>query len=77
MAGKRKIPLICEHIEGHAAKVLVKYAKENKCDLIVLGRSGHSRLWGRLLGHTADRVSEYAPAVFLSFVRKLPVGNNN
>jgi nucleotide-binding universal stress UspA family protein len=38
----------------------VKYAKDKKCDLIVLGHSGHSRLWGHLLGHTADRVSEYA-----------------
>ena len=60
LAKKKGVRLLCEHIEGHPARALVKYAKDKKCDLIVLGHSGHSRLWGHLLGHTADRVSEYA-----------------
>ena len=60
VAKKKGVRLLCEHIEGHPARSLVKYAKDKKCDLIVLGHSGHSRLWGHLLGHTADRVSEYA-----------------
>jgi nucleotide-binding universal stress UspA family protein len=65
LAKKRRVHLACEHVEGHPAKALVKYAEEKKCDLIVLGHSGHSRLWGRLLGHTADRVSEYASCCVL------------
>jgi nucleotide-binding universal stress UspA family protein len=51
------------HLEmkaGHPAKTLVEFAEEGKCDLIVLGNRGHSELWGRLLGHTADRISETA-----------------
>jgi hypothetical protein len=28
--------------------------------LIVRGNRGHSELWGRVMGHTADRVSENA-----------------
>jgi hypothetical protein len=34
--------------------------------LIVQGNRHHSRLWGELIGHTADRVSEQRPAVFSS-----------
>ena len=65
LAKKKGVRVVCEHVEGHPAKILVEYAKEKKCDLIVLGHSGHSRLWGHLLGHTADRVSEYAPCCVL------------
>jgi len=60
VAKEKGVDLFCEHIEGHPAQALVKYARDEKCDLIVLGHSGHSRLWGHLLGHTADRVSENA-----------------
>ena len=45
---------------GHVAKTIVDYAKEGGFELIVIGHSGHSGLWGHLLGHTADKVSETA-----------------
>lgn len=45
---------------GHAAKTIVKYAGEGGFDLIVVGHSDHSELWGRLLGDTADRISDHA-----------------
>ena len=45
---------------GHAAQEIVRHAEDGSFDLIVLGHSGHSALWGRLLGHTADRISEHA-----------------
>ena len=60
VAKEKGVDLSCEHIEGHPAQALVTYAENEKCDLIVLGHSGHSHLWGHLLGHTADRVSENA-----------------
>jgi nucleotide-binding universal stress UspA family protein len=50
---------------GHPAEKLVRYAMEGAFDLIVLGSRGHSGLWGRLLGHTTDRVSEHAPCSVL------------
>lgn len=50
---------------GHAAEKIVRYAIEGGFDLIVLGSHGHSGLWGRLLGHTTDRVSEHAPCSVL------------
>ena len=46
---------------GHPAQQILEFARAHKTDLIVLGSRGHSRLWGELIGHTADRVSEHAP----------------
>jgi nucleotide-binding universal stress UspA family protein len=50
---------------GHPAQQIVALAQESSADLIVLGNRGHSRLWGELLGHTADRVNEHAPCSVL------------
>jgi nucleotide-binding universal stress UspA family protein len=45
---------------GHQAKTIIDYANKTQCDLIVLGHSGHSSIWGNLLGHTTQKVSENA-----------------
>jgi nucleotide-binding universal stress UspA family protein len=50
---------------GHAAQELVRAAKDVGADLIVLGHSGHSALWGALLGATTERVSRHAPCSVL------------
>lgn len=44
---------------GHAAELIINYARERRADLIVLGHKGHF-LRDHLLGSTADRVSEHA-----------------
>lgn len=50
----------CETRRGHPAKTIVKFADEGGFDLIVVGHSDHSELWGRLLGDTADRITDHA-----------------
>jgi nucleotide-binding universal stress UspA family protein len=70
-----KYPIACKHEVGHPASTLLKFAEIGKYDLIVLGHSGHSRLWGRVLGHTADRVSEHADCNVL-IVRR-PIAANS
>ena len=55
----------CEIRAGHAAQMLPHYAIEVGADLLVIGHSGHSGIWGRLLGTTADKVVEYAPCSVL------------
>lgn len=50
----------CEAQRGHPAKMIVEFAKKHAYDLIVIGHSDHSELWGRLLGDTADRISDHA-----------------
>ena len=60
VARQRGIAIGCETRAGHAAKVIVTFAKDGGYDLIVVGHSDHSELWGRLLGDTADRISDHA-----------------
>ena len=60
MAKTHGLPIACEARRGHPAKVLVTMAAEEGFDLIVLGHSDHSEMWGRLLGDTADRVCDHA-----------------
>jgi len=54
------INIACETGRGHPAKIIVTMAKDGDFDLIVVGHSDHSELWGRLLGDTADRISDHA-----------------
>jgi nucleotide-binding universal stress UspA family protein len=60
LAKRHGIEIVCESRAGHAAKVIVNFAKEGGYDLIVIGHSDHSELWGRLLGDTADRIADHA-----------------
>lgn len=41
---------------GHAAQIIVEAAGHEHADLLVLGRSGHSQVWGRFMGSTADKI---------------------
>lgn len=45
---------------GHAAQSILQHAQENGVDLIVIGHSGHSGVWGTLLGSTTARVVDQA-----------------
>ncbi len=69
VAGKneKKIKFICK--SGNPAKVIIEYSKEMKFDLIIVGSKGSSGLWGNVLGHISDRISENAPCSVL-IVRK-------
>ncbi|MBI3851564.1 MAG: universal stress protein [Verrucomicrobia bacterium] len=60
VAVQHGINIPCETRRGHPAKTIVKFADDGRYDLIVIGHSDHSELWGRLLGDTADRISDHA-----------------
>jgi len=60
MAARHGVQIACESRCGHAAKMIVNLAKDGGHDLIVVGHSDHSEMWGRLLGDTADRISDHA-----------------
>ena len=60
LARQLGIAMACETRRGHPAKAIVKFADEGGYDLVVVGHSDHSELWGRLLGDTADRISDHA-----------------
>jgi nucleotide-binding universal stress UspA family protein len=50
---------------GHAAQLIVTAAGREQVDLLVLGRSGHSQVWGRFMGSTADKIVRHAPCSVL------------
>lgn len=60
VAKQHGVNIPCEVRRGHPAKTIVTFATEGGYDLIIVGHSDHSELWGRLLGDTADRVSDHA-----------------
>jgi len=60
VAAQHGVKVGCETRRGHPAKTIVTMAKEGDFDLIVVGHSDHSEMWGRLLGDTADRISDHA-----------------
>jgi nucleotide-binding universal stress UspA family protein len=55
----------CEIRAGHPAQALPHYALEVGADLLVIGHAGHSAIWGRLLGTTADKIVDHAPCSVL------------
>jgi nucleotide-binding universal stress UspA family protein len=60
VAKAQGIEVRCESRSGHPAKTILSFAAEGRFDLIVAGHSDHSGLWGRLLGDTADRLTDHA-----------------
>ncbi len=60
VAARHGLSIACETRRGHPAKNILQMAKEGGYGLIVVGHSDHSELWGRLLGDTADRITDHA-----------------
>lgn len=60
VAAQHGLSIKCQTARGHPAKAIVKFADDGHYDLIVVGHSDHSEIWGRLLGDTADRISDHA-----------------
>lgn len=61
LAREQSVQLGTEIVVGHAASLIVRYAQGHSFDLIVIGHSGHSGIWGKLLGSTTARVVDQAP----------------
>jgi nucleotide-binding universal stress UspA family protein len=70
MAKQKGTPISCETSRGHPAKAILQFAEEGQFDLIVVGHSDHSGLWGRLLGDTANRISDQAHCSVLIIKRR-------
>jgi nucleotide-binding universal stress UspA family protein len=58
---------------GEAAPSIVKFAREARCELIVMGTHGRSGLERLILGSVAEHVLRQAPCPVLT-VRQAPAG---
>jgi nucleotide-binding universal stress UspA family protein len=52
-------------VHGHPARTLIEQTRAGNLDLLVLGQSGHSNVWGTVLGTTTDKVSRHAASSVL------------
>jgi nucleotide-binding universal stress UspA family protein len=58
-ADEHGIVLQTEIRAGHPAQELVRAVTAYHADLLILGRSGHSAIWGRFIGTTAEKVARH------------------
>jgi nucleotide-binding universal stress UspA family protein len=73
MAGARGVELHTHVLAGHPVRDIVNLAADLKADLLVVGASGHSALYDRMIGSRADRIVHLAPCPVL-VVRPLEAG---
>lgn len=59
-AKQKNIEIKTEIAIGHPAEQIVRYAKENSCDQIIMGHKGKSKIESWLLGSVSKRVSTYS-----------------
>lgn len=50
---------------GHEVETTVAYAKQERFDLLVIGFRGHSNVFGRIMGGTAQNLARLAPCPVL------------
>jgi len=55
----RGVSVRCVVLRGHPADAIVRYADNERMNLVVMGEHGHSRIARFFLGSTTDRVSEH------------------
>jgi len=65
MAEARQIKLDSHVIAGHPVRDIVELARELKADLLVIGATGHSVFYERMIGSRADRLIQMAPCPVL------------
>jgi nucleotide-binding universal stress UspA family protein len=65
VARKKAVKLDADVVAGHAVASIVAYVKAKKGDLLVVGFMGHSALYERIIGSTAERLVRLAPCAVL------------
>ena len=65
MAGAAQLELKTHVLAGHPVRDIIDLAGDLKADLLVVGASGHSALYDRMLGSRADRLVHLAPCPVL------------
>lgn len=65
LARARRIALAAHVVSGHPVQRIVKFVQDERCDLLVVGFMGHSALYERVIGGTADRLVRLAPCAVM------------
>jgi len=65
MAETSDVQLHTHVLTGHPVRDIVELAAELQVDLLIIGASGHSAVYERLVGSRADRIIQLAPCPVL------------
>jgi len=65
LAEENQVALRTHVLTGHAVRDIVRLAGDLKADLLVIGATGHSQFYERMLGSRADRLVHLAPCPVL------------
>jgi nucleotide-binding universal stress UspA family protein len=65
LARLQEVALATHLIAGHPVRSIVEFVERNRFDLLVVGFMGHSALFDRIIGGTADRLVRLAPCAVL------------
>jgi nucleotide-binding universal stress UspA family protein len=65
IAEQRHVRLKTHVLAGHPVRDIVNLARDIKAELLVVGASGHSALYDRMLGSRADQLVHLAPCPVL------------
>jgi nucleotide-binding universal stress UspA family protein len=60
MAAESEVALHPHVLTGHPVRDIVRLADELRADLLVIGATGHSALYERMIGSRADRIIQLA-----------------
>lgn len=65
LAGQNGLALHAHVVAGHPVRDIVDFAVKIQARLLVIGATGHSALYERLIGSRADRIVQLAPCPVL------------
>jgi nucleotide-binding universal stress UspA family protein len=65
MAEQHDVKLQTHIVAGHPVRDVVQMAASLKAELLVIGATGHSALYERMIGSRADRIVQIAPCPVL------------
>jgi nucleotide-binding universal stress UspA family protein len=65
MAEESRVELHTHVLAGHPVRDIVDLAAKLEVDLLVIGATGHSAIYERLIGSRADRIMQLAPCPVL------------
>ena len=59
------VQVLTEIVAGASAAAMVDYVKTHKVDLLIVGDTGHSSIWGALIGTNVEKIVRHAPCSVL------------
>lgn len=59
-AKEKNVTVVTEIVTGSSALAMIDYVKSHKVDILVVGDTGHSSIWGALLGTNVEKIVRHS-----------------